>query len=231
MKRIAVLLLMAMWLGACADTTTDVVDRGGGGGGDDTIVPPDTTIRDGSFTTNVYGQDNALARQKEAALLLDATIQDRIETLAAYDYVYEPGNTRVLTATAADGRSVTLSIVTLRPTTGTPLAAHVVDLRVGSDRAVRAVRGVENAGAITTETLAEGKRDAGTPELSPLMGKLVNDLMMCLSIVLADVQACLMNCCLESGGSIYTYNSCARVCLQEAFRAFAQCLMLRFSSL
>ena len=203
MKRIMLVLMVAMGVGACGESSTDVVTRSGGGGGG--FIPPDTVIKTESVRVDLFRPGHPLAFESAVALAGNGSFQRAVETAGTFGYGFDPARAAVAEGTLADGREVRIVLAAM---TGAARAGHVLYLRVGDgERALPLRLNGRGDGVEFLETVS--KAGVGPSR----MWWDVGDAIQCLMQAMADLYICRSSC-----------TDCWRECTFQALMRLVWCL-------
>ncbi|MDH5270830.1 MAG: hypothetical protein OEY32_13000 [Candidatus Krumholzibacteria bacterium] len=188
MKRIFLVLMMAMMVGACVESSTDVeTRRGGSSGGDGGFVPPDTVIKIEHATLNAYKPGNPGAVAPVRDLTATASFNDAVAVAATFGYSFDPTALTVASGRTDDGRAVLVALGALRGGDGGGLAVY---LRVDDRERSFPLRLTDR-----DQSGFEVLQDAGKQETGPQNRPwYYGDLLNCLQYVVADLTACRQSC-------------------------------------
>lgn len=211
MKRLAGVLLMAMLVSACGDSTTGVNTAGRGGNDGNDYIPPDSVPK-GHAPDSVYTIDNVLIREyggeNPRVVMLDEALP-RVDAVKAVVDSYgasgygEPVVVGAAQATLPDGRGADLVLVQM-----TGLSGDMMQLLVAY---------LEGAYAVTPMRVVDGRVvDIEQSGVDPEPAFVLNPVGMarCLMQAAAEYKTCMDEC------------GCQRACLAFASYVFAFCYLI-----
>ena len=188
MKRLFLVLMMSILLGACGESSTDVVTRRGGDtGGDGGFVPPDTVIKSEHAALNAYQPGNPGAIGPVRDLTASASFNAAIATAGTFGYAFDPRTVAVASGRTDDGRLVLIALGALPGGDGNGLALY---MRVGDWEKSLPLRLTDRE-----QTGYEVLEDVSKQETGPWNKPwYYGDLLNCLEHVVADLLACRREC-------------------------------------
>ena len=188
MKKLFLVLMLSVMVGACGESATDVATRhGGGGGGGDPFIPPDTVIKAEHATLNGYRPGNPVAIETAQGLTARASFNNAVATAAALGYGFDPAAVAVVSGRTDDGREVHFVLGSLLGGEGDGFAIY---MRVGEWEKSLPLR-LSDREPTGYEVLEDvDKLDPG-PQSKPWY---YGDLLNCLQYVVADLMACRSSC-------------------------------------
>jgi len=210
MKRLTLVMVMALLVSACNETTTGVKPTRNPGGGDG-YIPPDTVIKHNGIATEFFGPDHPVAVEREATLVAREDISTNLTTLEEQGYSYTPGSTMVCNFRFPDGRVAELTIFHLPGSGG---FTHVIHLRIGERELTRSIRVRDRGdGRLDLDPLAETEKIGGAPQSVWTLGWIV-----CIMQAYSETMACIHSCGVTNSWP------CIRSCLRMALASFGNCL-------
>jgi hypothetical protein len=203
MKRIMLVLMVALGVGACGESSTDVVTRSGGGDGG--FIPPDTVIKTESVRSDLYQPGHPGAVGCAEGLAGNPSFHRAVETAETFGYGFDPARAAVAEGNLADGREVRIVLAAMA---GGARAGHVLYLRVGDEERSLPLRvNVDGDAPEILETISkEGVGPSG-------MWVDLGDTLQCLMQALADLYVCRSSC-----------TDCWRECTFQALMRLVWCL-------
>lgn len=203
MRKIILVLMMAMMLGACGESATDIVTGGGGGDG---FIPPDTVIKTADGLFDIYRPGNPVAVETVQSLTPGAPLAGAIVTSETFGYTFDPARVAVATVTLADGRDV---VVALGALLGADADGHVLYVRVGDREEALPLR--VNRGSRDGFEVLESV-DKGVIGPQGILWDL-GHWFSCLMQAMADIALCYKDC-----------EDCWRMCVYQALIRLLFCL-------
>jgi hypothetical protein len=210
MKRLAAVMMMAMLVSACGDSSTGVNTASRRSGGGDFIPPdsvpkghaPDSVYTIGNVVIREYGENNPRVWMLDESLPRVDAVKAVVNRYGASGYG-EPVVVAAAQATLPDGRGVDLALVEMDG-----LSGELVQMLVAY---------LEGTCAVTPMRVVDGRvvdieQACGDPELQFTMNLL--GMARCLAQAAAEYKACLDDC------------GCQRACLAYATYVFAFCYLI-----
>jgi hypothetical protein len=207
MKKLFLVLMVAMMLGACGESSTDGIMRSTGDG-NGALVPPDLVIATDEVTLDGFAPGNPVAIAASEALVSHASVAEAIATARSFGYGFDPAQVALATGRLEDGREVVVALGVL--TGGHGSDGHMVHIRVGDREVTRALRlrGDGDGGFDPLELAVKG-------ELGPQGAGRDATFADCLIRIMSDLASCRRQC-----------EACALACVMEALTRLAACVAM-----
>jgi len=210
MKRLFLVLMLSVMVGACGESTTDVATGGGGGGtgGDPGFIPPDTVIKAEHATLNGYNAGNPVAIASVGALTARSAFTGAVDAAADNGYGFDPADVAVASGQLDDGRDVLIAIAALPSVDHNGFLFYV---RMGDVEHAIPVR-ARGHGDDSVDILESALKNGGGPSNMPWY---YGDLLQCITAAMADISVCLQNTC----------PSCRSDCVRSVLVRFVVCIV------
>jgi hypothetical protein len=208
MRKLILVLMLAMMVGACGESSTDVATRrSGGGGGGDEFIPPDTVVKTEDARFDVYQPGNPAAIETVHSLTPRASFARALEVTETFGYGFDPARVAVATARLADGRDVVVALGSL--TGGLRDDGHVLHVRIGDREETLPLRTDGGRGDGFEVLEIADKHEIGPQSLFWDLGHWIQ----CLMQATADIMACSQDC-----------EECWRQCVLQALVKLVFCI-------
>lgn len=209
MRKLILVLMLAMMVGACGESSTDVATRqsGGGGGGGGGFIPPDTVIKTEEARFDVYQPGNPVAIETVNSLTPRASFARALEVTETFGYGFDPARVAVAAGRLDDGREVVIALGSL--TGGRHDDGHVLHVRIGDREETLPLRTDGGRGDGFEVLEIADKHEIGPQSLFWDLGHWVQ----CLMQAMADIMACREDC-----------EDCWRACVLQALVKLAFCI-------
>lgn len=210
MKRLFLVLMLSVMVGACGESTTDVATggRGGGGNGGDPFIPPDTVIKVEHGTLNGYNPGNPVAIASVGALTARSSFTRALDAAAYNGYGFDPADVAVASGRSDDGRDLLIAIAALP---GVDKNGFLFYIRFGDVEHAIPVR-AHGHGGDGVDIMESALKNGGGPSNMPWY---YGDLIGCIVHAIADVTKCLQLECTQ----------CINLCVSTALYNFVQCVV------